>query len=106
MKHDSPDDFAIVLFDHLSAGESIFATDAAFQGGCANTCASTSDGHCDDGGPDSASQNCAFGSDCTDCGSRPLGFAPGESHLNYTAITEVRAGSVLTYSQFPGERHS
>ena len=56
MKHDNPDDFAIVLFDHLSAGESIYATDAAFQGGCAETCASASDGLCDDGGPGSASQ--------------------------------------------------
>ncbi len=66
MKHGSPDDFAIVLFDHLSAGESIFATDAAFQGGCANTCASISDGHCDDGGPGSDFTAFAFGSDCTD----------------------------------------
>ena len=102
MKHDSPDDFAIVLFDHLSAGESIYATDAAFQGGCANTCASTTDGHCDDGGPGSETTTCAFGSDCTDCGSRALAFATGETHLTYTATAEVPAGSVLTVSHFSG----
>ena len=102
MKHDNPDDFAIVLFDHLSAGESIFATDAAFQGGCAETCASATDGLCDDGGPGSELTTCAFGSDCTDCGSRALAFATGETHLTYTATAEVPAGTVLTYSNFSG----
>jgi hypothetical protein len=102
MKHDNPDDFAIVLFDHLSAGTSIFATDAAFQGGCFETCASATDGHCDDGGPGSELSTCAFGSDCTDCGSRALAFATGETHLTYTATAEVPAGSVLTYSNFSG----
>ena len=37
---------------------------------CDNTCSSASDGVCDDGGPTSVGAGCAYGTDCTDCGSR------------------------------------
>jgi hypothetical protein len=40
---------------------------------CDNTCATVSDGACDDGGPASAGAACIFGSDCTDCGARDFG---------------------------------
>lgn len=39
-------------------------------GGCENTCFFADDGECDDGGPDSITSACGFGTDCGDCGPR------------------------------------
>ncbi|MFK7999228.1 MAG: hypothetical protein AB8H86_06505 [Polyangiales bacterium] len=39
-------------------------------GGCSNTCSSSGDGECDDGGPNSLYAVCALGTDCDDCGAR------------------------------------
>ena len=36
-------------------------------------CTFTSDGWCDDGGPGAAFTHCPLGTDCTDCGPRPVG---------------------------------
>jgi hypothetical protein len=38
--------------------------------GCDDTCQSPDDGECDDGGPDSITDGCGLGTDCTDCGPR------------------------------------
>jgi hypothetical protein len=43
---------------------------------CEDTCAWAGDGECDDGGPGSLYAVCAFGSDCTDCGSRNASEEP------------------------------
>jgi serine/threonine protein kinase len=40
---------------------------------CYNTCQWANDGECDDGGPGSLYNICAFGTDCADCGPRRLG---------------------------------
>lgn len=37
---------------------------------CDDTCATSNDGECDDGGPDSLFSVCALGTDCGDCGPR------------------------------------
>eukprot|EP00966_Prymnesium_polylepis_P329473 7385162-Prymnesium_polylepis.1 len=37
---------------------------------CSESCQYSADGECDDGGPGAAFSDCAFGSDCTDCGQR------------------------------------
>jgi len=37
---------------------------------CTDTCSYAGDGECDDGGPGSAYDVCAYGTDCTDCGPR------------------------------------
>jgi len=37
---------------------------------CSDTCPYNHDTFCDDGGPLSLSGNCAYGSDCADCGVR------------------------------------
>ena len=37
---------------------------------CENSCATSGDGTCDDGGTGSVSSTCAWGTDCADCGSR------------------------------------
>ncbi|HAW19436.1 MAG TPA: hypothetical protein DCX14_04565 [Flavobacteriales bacterium] len=37
---------------------------------CENTCIFSTDGSCDDGGPDSKFGYCDFGTDCDDCGER------------------------------------
>ena len=37
---------------------------------CTDTCSSSFDGECDDGGPDSDYNVCSFGTDCGDCGPR------------------------------------
>ena len=39
---------------------------------CNDTCVDSNDGYCDDGGPNAEYSGCAFGSDCTDCGSRTI----------------------------------
>ncbi len=39
---------------------------------CGDTCSWSGDGVCDDGGPDSEYAACDYGSDCADCGARPL----------------------------------
>ena len=39
-------------------------------GKCINTCQFADDGECDDGGPGSDYELCAFGTDCLDCGGR------------------------------------
>ena len=41
-------------------------------GHCANTCTWPRNGICEDGGLDSTSADCEYGSDCADCGWRPL----------------------------------
>ena len=38
---------------------------------CTNTCGSSNDSECDDGGPNSLYSICSYGSDCADCGARP-----------------------------------
>ena len=40
------------------------------EGLCDDTCASSGDSICDDGGPNADSMLCGFGSDCSDCGAR------------------------------------
>lgn len=37
---------------------------------CDDTCYWPSDGVCDDGGEDSITDYCQFGTDCSDCGTR------------------------------------
>ena len=37
---------------------------------CLETCGTSSDGSCDDGGTDSQGSSCGLGTDCTDCGDR------------------------------------
>ena len=39
---------------------------------CTNTCRWADDGECDDGGPDSMYSVCRYGTDCGDCGARPV----------------------------------
>lgn len=39
-------------------------------GGCTNTCSTSSDGECDDGGIGSSYSICELGTDCDDCGYR------------------------------------
>src|SRR5690554_2735869 len=39
---------------------------------CENTCGSAGDGQCDDGGTGAQFDSCAYGTDCSDCGSRPV----------------------------------
>ena len=39
---------------------------------CTNTCRTANDNECDDGGPQSLYSICAYGSDCDDCGERPV----------------------------------
>ncbi|MFT5353712.1 MAG: hypothetical protein ACI9KE_000912 [Polyangiales bacterium] len=46
-------------------------------GGCTNTCSSANDSECDDGGPDSLYAVCDLGTDCADCGPRPIGGGGG-----------------------------
>jgi hypothetical protein len=45
---------------------------------CSDTCNYhyVNDGYCEDGGPNSTSSNCEYGTDCTDCGPRSLAIAP------------------------------
>ena len=43
---------------------------------CTNTCRYANDGECDDGGPGSLYDVCAFGTDCGDCGPRADPSAP------------------------------
>ena len=38
---------------------------------CSDVCIHPSDGRCDDGGPGSEHADCAYGTDCSDCGTRP-----------------------------------
>ncbi len=38
---------------------------------CTNTCSTSNDNECDDGGPNSLYSICDYGSDCNDCGVRP-----------------------------------
>ena len=47
------------------------APSAAPTGGnCTNTCRTSNDGECDDGGPNSLYSICGLGTDCNDCGPR------------------------------------
>ena len=43
---------------------------------CFQTCAYSNDGECDDGGPGFEYTLCDLGSDCADCGLRPIGTPP------------------------------
>lgn len=52
------------------AASSGAAAAASAGNGCTNTCRSSNDGECDDGGPGSLYNVCAFGTDCADCGPR------------------------------------
>lgn len=44
---------------------------------CSDTCGTSHDGECDDGGPDSLYSICDFGTDCADCGPRQSPGADG-----------------------------
>ena len=52
----------------------VCATALGIQGNafaqCTNTCSTSHDGECDDGGPGSLYSICTLGSDCSDCGVR------------------------------------
>jgi hypothetical protein len=39
---------------------------------CENTCIFREDGECDDGGANSTSNFCEYGTDCEDCGTRTI----------------------------------
>lgn len=54
--------------DDSTAGDDDTTTDQI----CSDTCEYAGDGACDDGGPDSEFDECDYGTDCTDCGSRPV----------------------------------
>jgi len=55
----------------LNAGDGTFPTSIALPGGlCTETCTSSSDGVCDDGGFGYFFPSCTLGTDCADCGSR------------------------------------
>jgi hypothetical protein len=43
---------------------------------CTNTCSTAFDNECDDGGPGSLYSICDYGSDCSDCGRRPVERQP------------------------------
>jgi hypothetical protein len=64
--------------------------------GCTNTCIDASDGYCDDGGPDSDFDICAYGTDCNDCGPR-TDTAPGEE-----PITPPITAEPPTEEEYPG----
>ena len=55
-----------------SGGGSAAAAPAApaAGGNCTNTCRTSNDGECDDGGPNSLYSICGLGTDCNDCGPR------------------------------------
>ena len=60
--------------------------------GCADTCRFAADGECDDGGPGAQYEECAYGTDCADCGpgtepSERRGYA-GVSHALSLAAGE------------------
>jgi hypothetical protein len=119
VKSDEPDNFGIVLFDWVYAGQQIFVTDNNYLGGCTDTCDSASDGTCDDGGPGSeyvarrrveerrlffgggGPNVCTYGTDCTDCGPRVPRFSDTETHTTYTAPVDQPPGSVITLN-YPG----
>jgi hypothetical protein len=42
------------------------------SGGCTNSCYWSGDGECDDGGEGATYSVCEYGTDCTDCGVRPV----------------------------------
>lgn len=48
----------------------VVSVDGAEMPGCSNTCDWANDQQCDDGGPGSMFDACAFGTDCNDCGPR------------------------------------
>lgn len=52
------------------------ATPEPPRGLCADSCASAGNGTCEDGGADSVFSDCAFGTDCGDCGVRDPGDEP------------------------------
>ena len=75
-----PGEYALRLDAHLADGQDrVFQASAmihplngaATEGLCLNYCAFAYDGQCDDGGPESESAVCDYGSDCADCGPRP-----------------------------------
>jgi hypothetical protein len=57
------------------------AADWGDSPGCSNTCPYAGDGECDDGGPASDYAVCTLGSDCDDCGWRPVADAPPDVEL-------------------------
>ncbi len=52
------------------AGGAVAPASAPSTGRCENTCGSSYDNECDDGGPGSLYSICALGTDCADCGPR------------------------------------
>lgn len=59
-----------LLFASLAAFALAGAMPAPAAAQCADSCGSSNDGECDDGGPGSIYDICAFGTDCGDCGPR------------------------------------
>jgi hypothetical protein len=55
---------------------------------CLDTCNSASDGSCDDGGPGFDYNECALGTDCTDCGSRTQALPPADRSVLPAALVD------------------
>ena len=62
---------------------------------CLNTCVYAGEGDCDDGGPGSEYSFCAYGSDCEDCGPRPV-RSPPASPPPPGGVTPPAAPSICT----------
>ena len=67
--------FARILLG-LAAGSALMlgaTASISAQELCTNTCATSNDNECDDGGPNSLYSICGLGTDCNDCGPRTVG---------------------------------
>ena len=54
---------------------------------CTNTCSTSYDGECDDGGPGSLYSICSYGTDCNDCGVRTTSTPPPSGRCTNTCST-------------------
>lgn len=68
----------------------MYASPAAAQ--CRDTCATASNGVCEDGGNGATASTCARGTDCTDCGARyPNGYFPDTDRTPQPQTTQTPA---------------
>jgi len=80
----------------LNAGDGVSWTNITLPDGgglCTETCTSSSDGVCDDGGSNSESSSCYLGTDCTDCGPRSRTYSIAAADVNGDGDLDVLLGN-------------
>jgi hypothetical protein len=77
-----------------SSNSSRLLSDLPSNEGCSNTCSTSNDGVCDDGGPNYDWNICTLGTDCADCGTRSRRLLQNDDYMTYRYFNVSKSRSL------------